>query len=57
MLKFSINSDIDETIVDNLFFHDDEQFDNIDNDQDKQNVADRVRKKLIKKQNQKKNAM
>jgi hypothetical protein len=36
-----------------LFFCDDEQFDNINDgqdDQDEQNVADGVRKKLVKKQ-------
>ncbi len=51
-LQFSISSNIVETIIDNLFFRDDEQFDDIANsqdDQDKQNVGDRVRKKLVKK--------
>ncbi len=51
--QFSISSDIVETIVGDLFFCDDEQFDNINDgqdDQDEQNVADGVRKKLVKKQ-------
>jgi hypothetical protein len=33
-LQFSISFDIIETIVDNLFFHDNEQFDDIDHGQD-----------------------
>ncbi len=37
MLQFSISSDIIETIIGDLFFRDDEQFDNIDDGQDDQN--------------------
>jgi hypothetical protein len=45
-----------EVIIGDLFFHDNEQLEDIDDD-DEQNPANAARKKLVKKQNEKKNAM
>jgi hypothetical protein len=45
-----------EVIIGDLFFRDDEQLEDIDDD-DEQNPTDVARKKLVKKQNEKKNVM
>ncbi len=44
-----------EVIIGDLFFRDDEQLEDIDDNE--QNSADAACKKLVKKQNEKKNAM
>ncbi len=56
MYEFFLSIEIVEVIIGDLFFHDDEQLKDIDDD-DEQNPADAARKKLVKKQNEKKNAM
>ncbi len=55
--EFFIYTEIVDVIIGNLFFRDDKQLENIDADDGKQNPADAVRKKVIEKQNKKKNAM
>jgi hypothetical protein len=55
--EFFICTEIVDVIIGNLFFRDDEQLENIDADDGKQNPVDAVRKKLIEKQNEKKNAI
>jgi hypothetical protein len=57
MYKFFICTKIVDVIIGDLFFRDDKQLENIDADDGEQNPADVVRKKLIEKQNEKKNAM
>jgi hypothetical protein len=52
-----IYTEIVDVIIGDLFFHDDEQLENIDADDGEHNLADTVRKKLIKKENEKKNTM
>jgi hypothetical protein len=51
--EFFICIEIVNVIISDLFFHDDEQLENIDADDDKQNPVEVVRKKLIEKQNEK----
>jgi len=53
---FHLYRDLD-VIIGDLFFRDDKQLENIDTNDGEQNPADAVCKKLIKKQNEKKNAM
>jgi hypothetical protein len=48
---------VTDVIIGDLFLHDDEQLKNIDTNDGEQNPANAVRKKLIEKQNEKKNAM
>jgi hypothetical protein len=55
--EFFICTEIVNVIINDLFFHNDEQLENIDANNGEQNLADAVRKKLIEKQNEKKNAM
>jgi hypothetical protein len=55
--EFFICTEIVDVINGDLFFCDDELFKNIDANDGEQNPADAVRKKLIEKQNEKKNAM
>ncbi len=55
--EFFICIEIIDVIIGDLFFHDDKQFETIDADNGEQNPADAVCKKLIEKQNEKKNAM
>ncbi len=52
-LQFVISSKIVETIINDLFFRDDDQPNDIDNDEGEQNADDTVRNKFIKKQNEK----
>ncbi|CAK9275998.1 unnamed protein product [Sphagnum jensenii] len=54
--EFSFSADIVEVIIGDLFFRDDEQLEDTDDDSE-QNPADVARKQLIKKKNEKKNAM
>ncbi len=54
--EFFLSTEIVEVIIGDLFFRDDEQLEDIDDD-DEQNLVDVARKKLIKKQNEKKNVM
>jgi len=54
--KFFLSTEIVEVIIGDLFFREDEQLEDID-DNDEQNSADAARKKLVNKQNEKKNAM
>jgi hypothetical protein len=54
--EFFLSTEIMEVIIGDLFFCDDEQLEDIDDD-DEQNPADAARKKFVKKQNEKKNAM
>ncbi len=56
MYEFFLSTEIVEVIIGDLFFRDDEQLEDIDDD-DEQNPADVARKKLVKKHNDKKNAM
>ncbi|CAK9258551.1 unnamed protein product [Sphagnum jensenii] len=56
MYEFSFSADIVEVIIGDLFFRDDEQLEDTDDDGE-QNPADAARKELIKKKNEKKNAM
>jgi hypothetical protein len=53
--EFSFSADIMEVIIGDLFFRDDEQLEDTDDDGE-QNPADTARKQLIKKKNEKKNA-
>ncbi|CAK9199586.1 unnamed protein product [Sphagnum troendelagicum] len=53
----SSSTEIIDVSIGDLFFRDAEQLENIDADDGEQNSADTVRKKLIEKQNEKKNAM
>ena len=55
--EFFICTEIIEGIIGDLFLRDDEQLKDIDDDDGEQNPADATGKKLIKKQNKKKNAM
>ncbi|KAH8961769.1 hypothetical protein BDL97_05G065700 [Sphagnum fallax] len=55
--EFFICTEIVNVIINDLFFHNDEQLENIDANNGEQNLADAVRKKLIEKQNEKKYAM
>ncbi len=50
-----LSTEIVEVIIGDLFFRDNEQLEDIDDDE--QNPADAAHKKLVKKQNEKKNAM
>ncbi|CAM6023396.1 unnamed protein product [Sphagnum balticum] len=54
--EFFLSTEIVEVIIGDFFFCDDEQLEDIDDD-DEQNPADAAHKKLVKKQNEKKNAM
>ncbi len=58
-LEFVIRRSIAETIISDLFFRDDEQFDECSDDDNDDNVdvADAIARKAIKKANQKTNAM
>ncbi|CAK9194720.1 unnamed protein product [Sphagnum troendelagicum] len=58
-LEFVIRRSIVETIINDLFFRDDEQFDECsdDDNDDDVDVADAIARKAIKKANQKTNAM
>ncbi|CAK9236140.1 unnamed protein product [Sphagnum troendelagicum] len=53
--EFFLSTEIVEVIIGDLFFRADEQLEDIDDDE--QNAVDAARKKLVKKQNEKKNAM
>jgi hypothetical protein len=55
--EFSICTDIVEVIIGEVFFRDDEQFEDIVDNDGEQNPADAARRKLIKKHNEKNNAM
>ena len=57
--EFTISTDIVEVIISDLFFRDDEQLEDTESDDNNgdQNQTDTARKKLIKKQNEKTNAM
>jgi hypothetical protein len=54
--EFFLSTEIVEVIISNLFFRDNEQLEDIDDD-DEQNLVNAARKKLVKKQSEKKNAM
>jgi len=56
MYEFFLSTEIVEVIIGDLFFRDDKQLKDIDDD-DEQNPTDAARKKLVKKHNEKKNAM
>jgi hypothetical protein len=55
--EFFLSIEIVEVIIGDLFFRNDEQLEDIDDDDDEQNSTDAARKKLVKKQNEKQNAM
>jgi hypothetical protein len=55
--KFSICIDIVKVIIGELFFCNDEQFEDIADNDGEQNPTNTARKKLIKKHNEKNNAM